>query len=226
MKVFACFAASLDGKISFPDKQKYVRISSDEDIAHLKRIRDKADALMMGGATFRAWPIPHLGSQLETSSERVAVHCILTRGSHPHRDIPPDSPIFKSKTPIRVLIFTETLPSEDEKASYPETVTWVHTPSTTPQEKVTSILSTLESEGIQALLIEGGGEIFGLFLKAHAVQELYLTLCPLLIGGEKAPGLLSGEGFDSTPDQQPPKTEIRSIQTIGQEIYLHMAIQY
>ena len=57
------------------------------------------------------------------------------------------------------------------------------------------ILETLARRGIRNLLVEAGGDLLFQFLAADAIDELYVTLCPLLIGGAQTASLVDGPGF-------------------------------
>jgi 2,5-diamino-6-(ribosylamino)-4(3H)-pyrimidinone 5'-phosphate reductase len=56
-------------------------------------------------------------------------------------------------------------------------------------------LDELGSEGIDRLLIEGGGELLFSAFEAGVVDELSVYVGSLLIGGRDAPTLADGEGF-------------------------------
>ncbi|MBY0403143.1 MAG: RibD family protein [Cyanobacteria bacterium] len=234
MKVIACFASSLDGKIGFPPLPEdasenppnnipgYTRISSDNDINHLKKVRDQADAILMGGKTFRAYPKIHLG----TNPKKLLPHGILTYGFSPTHSIPPTSPIFTgspgSKIPA-THIFTYSSPPEEIAALYPQQVTWHCLKEGPPSQTLPEILKIFEAQGVKTLLVEGGGEILDLCLRAQCLDELYLTLCPLFIGGAQAPGLLGGVGFSDLASA--PKTQILSQETMGNEVYFHLKLK-
>lgn len=63
------------------------------------------------------------------------------------------------------------------------------------------ILRLVRAEGHDLVLTEGGPTLLGPFLKANLVDELFLTLSPLLAGSEgKGPGrrhLVEGVGFEA-----------------------------
>ena len=46
------------------------------------------------------------------------------------------------------------------------------------------VLARLKAEGYQHLLLLGGAQLSGALLQADLVDELQLTVCPLLLGGE------------------------------------------
>lgn len=49
-------------------------------------------------------------------------------------------------------------------------------------ESPEQLVTRLESEGIENLMIAGGGEIYNLFMRAGVVDELFLTLEPVVFG--------------------------------------------
>jgi riboflavin-specific deaminase-like protein len=48
---------------------------------------------------------------------------------------------------------------------------------------------------VKRLLCEGGGELNGAMFQQRLVDELYLTICPLIFGGRTAPTLADGDGI-------------------------------
>ena len=52
---------------------------------------------------------------------------------------------------------------------------------------------------------------------AHAVDEMYLTVVPRILGGVAAPTLAAGAGFE--PDQIP-DAKLVSVEQIGDELFL------
>jgi riboflavin-specific deaminase-like protein len=79
------------------------------------------------------------------------------------------------------------------------------------------LLARLADRGVGVLVCEGGGELCAQLFAARAVDELYLTLVPRVLGGALAPTLAGGPGFgpDAIPDGK-----LASCEPLGDEIYL------
>ncbi|NEP18572.1 MAG: RibD family protein [Leptolyngbya sp. SIO4C1] len=81
-----------------------------------------------------------------------------------------------------------------------------------------AILAQLRQQGIQRLAVMGGGELVAALLPDDLVDELYLTLCPLLLGGRSAPTLVDGEG---RPAAEALSLQLVSAEPVGHEIFVH-----
>ena len=75
----------------------------------------------------------------------------------------------------------------------------------------------LADRGIGRLLVEGGGEVNMAFWDAGLVDEVYLTLCPVVIGGSTAPTAADGRGFAS---DRLSKLRLIESRQVGQELFL------
>ena len=73
--------------------------------------------------------------------------------------------------------------------------------------------------GVRRLLHEGGPTLFGQFLGAEAVDELFLTLSPQIAGrkGDVRPGLVQGTEF--MPDRAP-GFQLLSVKQRAEHLYL------
>jgi riboflavin biosynthesis pyrimidine reductase len=71
-----------------------------------------------------------------------------------------------------------------------------------------------ERHGVRAVLLEGGPTLLASMLNAGLVDELFLSISPLLAGGDE-PSLLEGSALD-----QPLKLAIVSVLEEGSYLYL------
>ncbi len=80
------------------------------------------------------------------------------------------------------------------------------------------VYDQLRQAGCERVLLFGGGQINQLFYAEGLVDELRLTLCPLLVGSEDAPNLLNS-GLAG-----PKALRLLSSQPKGSHVFLHYMI--
>ena len=71
---------------------------------------------------------------------------------------------------------------------------------------------------IDRLVVMGGGTLMADLLAHSLIDELYITVCPLIIGGTAAPTPVDGLGF-TLPNT--PRLKLKSARTEGDEVFLH-----
>ena len=64
----------------------------------------------------------------------------------------------------------------------------------------------------------GGGHLVAMLMAADLIDELWLTVCPLIIGGKNAPTPCDGNGFSLN---NAPRFTLISHQAIGDEMFLN-----
>ncbi|MCC3405981.1 MAG: RibD family protein [Microcoleus sp. PH2017_10_PVI_O_A] len=79
----------------------------------------------------------------------------------------------------------------------------------------------LASLGIKRLAILGGGKLVASVVAAGLVDELWLTVCPLILGGADAPTPVEGKGFLA---DLAPKLELLAVKQVGGEVFLHYRV--
>jgi 2,5-diamino-6-(ribosylamino)-4(3H)-pyrimidinone 5'-phosphate reductase len=72
------------------------------------------------------------------------------------------------------------------------------------------LMNILCQRGIEKLMVEGGANLNWSLLRAGLVDELYVYIGGVLMGGEKAPSLVGGEGFSGDS----PQLELISLQPL------------
>jgi 5-amino-6-(5-phosphoribosylamino)uracil reductase len=75
--------------------------------------------------------------------------------------------------------------------------------------------------GVEHIAVLGGGEIVAALLAVDLIDELHLTVCPLLIGGKNAPSPVEGAGF---LQGQAPQLELLSVKQVEGELFLHYRV--
>lgn len=82
-------------------------------------------------------------------------------------------------------------------------------------EEPIRLVHRLESEGVAELALAGGSSIYGQFLQAGLVTDIYLTVEPILFGA----GIPLAQGFDRVP------LKFQSVQQLNpQTIVLHYIV--
>lgn len=71
---------------------------------------------------------------------------------------------------------------------------------------------------VERLLCEGGGELNQALFRAGLVSEVYVTLCPLLLGGVNAPTLADGTGAKNLAGAA--RLELTSMKRVKGELFL------
>ncbi len=206
MRIFGVFAVTPDGKIAPSGVDHYVRLTSPTDIEHLRKLRDKADAVLLGGATWRAFPKVHWGLR----RKKPPLHVFLTRTWElPLEPLEKAEAIFFSPNPP-----PKTLPPGS-----------VYRPLEAKDEtgQINEIISYLRQREVRNLMVEGGGWVLRLFIDSGWLQELYLTLAARLLGNETATAFLPGK-LENYP--QGVELELLSHRREGHELFLHYRIKY
>ncbi|NEQ19698.1 MAG: riboflavin deaminase, partial [Microcoleus sp. SIO2G3] len=80
----------------------------------------------------------------------------------------------------------------------------------------------LTTLGIKRLAVLGGGELVASMLELDLIDEFWLTICPLILGGSTAPTPVEGSGF--LPEFAK-RLELMAVQTVEQEVFLHYRLQ-
>lgn len=206
MKIISNTAISLDGRIGTKDLS-HLKLGSDFDSREMSRIRSQADAVLVGGNTFRNTQCP-IFTKRNTELEPMW-NVILTRSGNL-----PFSQSYLDEKRIKTLVFS---PSFNKKLPCERFESIVYD----KEDFLPFVLENLAQRGIKTLLIEAGGDLIFRFLKAGLIDEIYIALCPKFIGERGAPTLSDGEGF--IPERTK-SAKFESAKIVDNEIYLHYSI--
>ena len=213
--VTVVLAMSADGKIADRDAAP-ARFSSSEDLARLETEIAKADAVLFGAGTLRAYgtclPIrqPDLITQRQTHQKPTQpIQIVCSRSGR----LDPNLRFFQQAVP-RWLCTTAQGAKRWEKAPAFDRILQIPSGSL----DWTTILQSFFHLGIQRLAVLGGGNLVGDLVHQHLIDELHLTVCPLLLGGRTAPTPADGVGL--TADVAP-WLQLIQAKTFGNEVFLH-----
>lgn len=211
---------SADGKIADFERSA-ARFSSAFDLSHLEAQIAAADAVLIGGGTLRTYgttlPVrqPSLIEQrLQRGQSAQPMHIIWS----PSANLDPSCRFFQQAVP-RGLLTTASGAKRwqqgfDQVWAIPEPApgTW-----SWPEA-----VRQLRHSGIERLAVLGGGRLVSELLEQGLVQELMLTVCPLLLGGKAAPTPVDGAGFLA---EAAPRLTLITCRQEGQEVLLHYRLQ-
>ena len=214
------YAVSLDGKISTENRDP-VRFTSRIDRGLMDEIRADADAVLIGAGTLRAEDPPVRIRAARRRDERTRagksphpVSIVLSRSMR----LPSEGRYWKDGQVERIIATTEDTPAERTRP-FREKAEVVRAGRTSVD--LVELCRMLSDRGISRLLVEGGGEVNMAFWEAGLVDEVYLTLCPVVIGGRKAPTAADGTGFTADGFRRLTMVESRRV---GQELFLRYRV--
>ena len=215
-------AMSADGKIADVTRSP-ARFGSDADKAHLEQQVALADGVLFGAGTLRAYgttlrvshpKLVETRSQAKKPPQPVQIVCSR------FAEFDPNLRFFGQPVP-RWLLTTGAGAKQWQGRSQFEQILVAEA----ADQKLDWIkaLEQLRSAGIQRLAVLGGGELVASLLALDLIDELQLTVCPLLLGGAIAPTPVQGAGFLAAVA---PRLQLLSVQTIDQEVFLHYRLQH
>lgn len=217
-------AMSADGKIS-DTARSGAGFSSSIDYAHLERQVGIADAVLFGAGTLRA----HGSAMSIRNSDLISLRREKQKPDQPIQIvctrsgiIPSDIRFFQQKIP-RWLLTTKK--GATSWQNHPQQVfDQIMTPESSDGEiEWQEALKILKHKGIEHLAVLGGGELIADLFASELLDELWLTICPLLLGGKDAPNPIEGSGLSLENAQ---KLKLLSVENIDQEVFLHYQVNH
>jgi 2,5-diamino-6-(ribosylamino)-4(3H)-pyrimidinone 5'-phosphate reductase len=202
-------AMSVDGKIASPTR-KQIRISCEEDIQRMYRLRNESDAVLVGIGTILADDPKLTVKESYVQHPKQPLRVILdSKGRTPPHAL-------ALNTVSKTLIITAKGHKKTYVGAHVEVVE-----CTTDREGVIDVnyaLDLLYQKGVRKLLVEGGGTVIWNFLKNKVVDDIYIYIGPCIIGGKDTPTVADGEGVSSGA-----KIELKMIEMkqVGSGVLIH-----
>lgn len=178
---------SADGKIASPSKKQF-HISNEEDKKRMYNLRNECDAVLVG-----------IGTVL-SDDPKLTVK---------------EKYVINPKNPIRIILDSNCKTSKDALAVNNKAKTLIFTNNEYGKQygknievikcdvesdgliNLAKMLEILNNYGIKKLLVEGGGTVIWNFLKKGFVDDLYVFIGPIIIGGKSTPTMADGEGISN-----------------------------
>jgi riboflavin biosynthesis pyrimidine reductase len=188
--VSAIMVSSLDGRATLDGTSR--KLGGPQDLQMLLALRRRADALIVGPGTVRAegyGPLP--------------CPAVLVSRSF---DLPWEAGLFAAEGQ-RVLVYTRA-----DEAAVPDVAADVEVVG---EVELAAVLADLRARGVERLLCEGGPTVNRALLAAGLLDELYLTLSPVVSGDTGPPIVAPGAGA---------ALSLRSVATADGDLYLRYSV--
>jgi riboflavin biosynthesis pyrimidine reductase len=212
-RVIASMIASADGRAAVSGRS--VGLGHPADRALLRELRTAVDAILVGTATLRAERYANLldddqrANRVAAGLEPEPVVATVSR----RLDLPTDIPLLAEPT-ARVQVYTEA------EGEVPSQGAWVAAHRFDPGRlSMPAILEHLRSErGARTILCEGGPTLLRELVVAGCLDDLMLTIAPLLAAGD-APTTLRGAALDP-----PASMTLRDIHRADDHLFLRYTL--
>lgn len=174
-------AASIDGKIALPDRQR-LNISSEEDFTRVHKLRAECDAIIIG-----------INTVIE-DNPKLTVNPKYSKG----------------KSPLRVVLDTNYRTPEHSKIVNENSQTLIAIGEETPDRNIKGIeifrggkdkinlkklIRDLGNRGIEKIMVEGGETVIWSFIEENLFDEFNVYIRSIVIGGKDTPTIAGGDGF-------------------------------
>jgi 5-amino-6-(5-phosphoribosylamino)uracil reductase len=214
-------AMSADGKIADVTRAP-ARFGSKVDREHLEQQIATADAVLFGAGTLRTYGTTLTISNPTLLQYRIQmgrplqpVHIVVTQAA----DLNPEIRFFSQQI-NRWLLTTSAGSLFWQRRPEFEQILVFDTP--TGGIDIPTCLQHLKNLGMTHLVVLGGGQLVASMLELELVDEFWLTVCPLILGGVDAPTPVDGRGFSP---QLAPRLQLVEARTVDQEVFLHYRLQ-
>lgn len=228
ISIINVMASSIDGYVAAHDGQTDDErlnqgFTESEDREHLENLIKSADAIVLGSQTLIAG-----GGALDIKKEDGSYPIWVT---FTNRGIPEEEAFWTQTEIPRWLISRDPLvgdlvrttdapdcipagiaddaPLQKNKSNKPINLVYA------AADPVDFVIDALNSAGCNRVLLFGGGFINHLFYAAGVVDELILTLCPVLVGDENAVPLVNS-GLNEIQ-----RFNLKSVEVKGNLIFIH-----
>jgi|Deesub1362A_J573_1020465.scaffolds.fasta_scaffold00193_13 2,5-diamino-6-(ribosylamino)-4(3H)-pyrimidinone 5'-phosphate reductase len=215
--IFINLASSLDGKISSTER-KQLKISNEEDLRRVDRLRAFSDAVMVGIGTILS-DDPSLTVK-DDGLRKLRV--LIGKDENPIRvvidsrcRIPLEADILQGPGK-RIIVTSDRANSQrvnSIKKAVDDVEIWCVGNDTVD---LTKTMEKLYKSGVRTLMVEGGGELNFSLIQENLVDEIQIYIGNLVLGGRDAPTIVDGVGFT----RNFPKFRLFETRELGEGVLL------
>lgn len=217
-------AMSADGKIA-DGQRSAARFGSPADQRHLVHQVAEVDAVMFGAATLRAYGTtlvvrdPHLLAQRHQRHQPdQPIHMVCSASGQ----VNPQARFFQQAVPRWLLTTTAGADHWQSLEADPHTFNRI---VIVPEQQGVWDWQALSqmwyAEGLTQVAALGGGTLVADLFQAQVVDALYLTVCPLVLGGHQAPTPVDGLGWSA---DRAPRLQLVGVNPVEDEVFLQYRV--
>ncbi len=231
-RLVANFVSTIDGVVAIPrlpQSNTLIADGSEADRFLMGLLRACADAVVVGSGTLRASPRGLWTAERAFPAAARAYAELRRRLARPARaervvltgtgSVPASHPVFADGA----LVLTTDAGASRLEGRLPRASTLVSL-GDSPTVDVAAAVATLRARGHELILSEAGPRVFASLLRAGLVDELFLTMSPLVAGRLSASdraGLVVG--FEALPNTRVDGRPL-SVRRAGAHLFLRYAL--
>ncbi len=207
-KIIINAAMSVDGKIALAGGKR-IKISDEEDFRRVHEMRSEVDGILVG-----------INTILKDDPKLTVKEKFVPGG----------------KNPVRVILDSKLRIPENARVLNNDAKTIIATTRNAPKRKLNAelircgyekvdlrcLLEELRERKIKKIMVEGGGTVIHSFLKEGFVDELFVFVGSLVIGGG-APTLAEGPG--AREENEVIHLKLKSCEKLGYGVLLHYGVK-
>lgn len=217
--VFLNAAITADGKIA-PANRHFEPFTTSRDRAHLLELRATADAVMAGARTvdldrvnLGAGPAKYRRLRGRHGLAEQNLRVIVSGAG----TINPAAEIFKHRFSPIIILASETI-SRRRLRQLQSLADEVKVIGKTEIDFPAALRWLRAQWKVRRLLCEGGGEVNAALFAAGVVDEVHLTMSPVIFGGRAAPTLADGPGVKLLAEAA--RLRLVAMKRAGQDLFL------
>ena len=202
---------SIDGYLDSTDAAR-LQLSNAADFDRVDAERARCDAILVGAATVR------------NDNPRLLVRSPARRAERMSRGLPPSpakvtltrrgdlaaTAAFFTTGDSDKIVYCPSRTADDVRARLGAVATVVDT-GDGARVDVAGVMEHLSAQGMDRVMVEGGGTVLTQFLTADLVDELHLVVAPLFVGDSRAPRLVGDGPFPWNAHRRASLVGVRQI---------------
>lgn len=209
--VISKVATTLDGKIAtYNGHSKWITGEKSRHNVHL--LRNEVDAILVGIGTVLA-DDPMLTTRLETGGKnpiRIVLDSDLKT--------PLDAKITDCRDAKTWIVTKENVDSERINAFEEKGVELLYVPKTETGLDLSVLMNKLYEKGVTDVLVEGGSEINGSFLRAGLINKFFVYIAPKVLGGRDSLTPFTGDNIETMNEAL--DVSFHSVENFGEDILI------